>query len=251
MRQNKLGRDPLMCNTCGNVKPLSEFYFTRTTGRYQTQCKDCKKEYNKRRISSMEPSDVKRARKDARLKHKFGISAKQYDIINSEQGGLCAICGKEEETIDWYGERSLAVDHNHDTGKIRGLLCYKCNVSLGWFNDRPDTIRAAIRYLTSGVFLTPVDEIPKTTFLNSRDWRLKKTYGLSQAEYEIMREIQGSSCDICAKRCEGNTLAVDHCHKSGVIRGLLCKGCNTGLGLFGDDTALLETAAIYLERNQK
>lgn len=64
-----------------------------------------------------------------------------YDQLLAKQGGKCAICGEEAN-----GNR-LAVDHNHETGEIRGLLCHQCNTGLGSFRDNPQLLKQAIAYL--------------------------------------------------------------------------------------------------------
>ena len=75
------------------------------------------------------------------LKHEFGITVEQYNEMFAKQTGLCAICG--------LGPKSgtLVVDHNHGTGLIRGLLCHKCNVGMGHFNDDASLLGRAINYL--------------------------------------------------------------------------------------------------------
>jgi hypothetical protein len=65
-----------------------------------------------------------------------------YRRMFEEQGGVCAIC-KREAT----GKRRFAIDHNHKNGKIRGLLCYRCNLGLGSFEDDPFLMARAIAYL--------------------------------------------------------------------------------------------------------
>ena len=75
---------------------------------------------------------------------KYGITLEDYNKMLSEQGGVCAICGKKEK-----GNKRLAVDHDHDTGKIRGLLCGNCNIGLGSYNDDPATLIKAASYLRS------------------------------------------------------------------------------------------------------
>ena len=69
------------------------------------------------------------------LKAGYGISLDQYDKMFQEQNGVCAICGKKETSINQYGVKRLAVDHDHKTGKIRGLLCFKCNVIIGHLGE--------------------------------------------------------------------------------------------------------------------
>ena len=74
---------------------------------------------------------------------------------------------------------------------------------------------------------------------------------LSQEDYDAMLERQGGTCAICGnKPADGETLARDHDHVTGRVRGLLCRGCNTGLGQFTDDPSRLRAAADYLERDR-
>jgi len=85
---------------------------------------------------------------NAQLKHKFGITADQYDDMLARQDGKCAICGKPEtDTIRWGKTARLAVDHDHLTGVVRGLLCRRCNQGIGKFEDDPDMLQAAADYL--------------------------------------------------------------------------------------------------------
>jgi predicted secreted protein len=83
------------------------------------------------------------------LKSKFGISMADYERILAEQGGVCAIC-KKAETAKWRSRtRRLAVDHDHDTDEVRGLLCMACNMGIGMFADEPDVLEVAAKYLRS------------------------------------------------------------------------------------------------------
>ena len=91
-----------------------------------------------------------RALKNAALKKAFGITIDVYEAIFDYQGGVCAICGKAETAINNGSKeiQALAVDHCHKTGKIRGLLCSKCNTGLGNFNDSKILLQTAINYLS-------------------------------------------------------------------------------------------------------
>lgn len=81
---------------------------------------------------------------------RYGIKPEQYKEILENQGGVCAICRRPEEGKSKLGnEKTLAVDHCHVTGKIRGLLCSKCNPGLGQFEDNINLLQAAIEYLKS------------------------------------------------------------------------------------------------------
>ena len=75
------------------------------------------------------------------LKQLYGISVEEYAALLAAQGGVCAICKKKEHRI------RLCIDQCHCTRTVRGLLCTKCNLGLGYFDDDPERLRAAIAYL--------------------------------------------------------------------------------------------------------
>ena len=77
----------------------------------------------------------------------YGISPEDYADLLSAQDGVCAICRKPETVRNQDGPRPLCLDHDHLTGTVRGLLCHSCNLSLGHFDDDPDRLEAAARYL--------------------------------------------------------------------------------------------------------
>lgn len=75
-------------------------------------------------------------------RYKYGISHDEYDALLKEQNGLCAICGRPDRL-----GKSLAVDHDHKTKLIRGLLCQNCNQAIGLLDDSIDLLLAAVQYL--------------------------------------------------------------------------------------------------------
>ena len=83
------------------------------------------------------------------LKREYGITPEEYQRLYDRQAGLCAICRKPERTRENHsgGIRPLAVDHDHQTKKVRGLLCGRCNWALGHFGDDILCLQAAIEYL--------------------------------------------------------------------------------------------------------
>lgn len=83
------------------------------------------------------------ATRQENLKSKFGISVEQYEAMLDRQGSRCAIC----EHIPDEDEKRLAVDHNHDTNEVRGLLCVRCNMGLGYFRDNYHHLISAATYL--------------------------------------------------------------------------------------------------------
>lgn len=86
-------------------------------------------------------------RKNKRLMASFGITVEQYNEMLARQDGVCAICREPETMIRKGRLLPLHVDHDHDTGAVRGLLCGRCNTGIGMFADDPDRLVAATTYL--------------------------------------------------------------------------------------------------------
>jgi hypothetical protein len=78
-----------------------------------------------------------------------------------------------------------------------------------------------------------------------KNLKLQSRYGISLKEFKTISKKQKGKCAICFKKLK---LSVDHCHKSGMIRSLLCNGCNRGLGYFSENPKALREAANYIER---
>lgn len=128
------------CCKCKQVKPLRDFGKANATkDGLQTICKACGLKY-KREFSRTKKGKASNRRNQ--LNQKYGITPQEYDEILKEQNGGCAICGG----INKNGRR-LAVDHNHKTWEIRGLLCNNCNSVLGWAGDSIGILAGAIKYL--------------------------------------------------------------------------------------------------------
>lgn len=86
----------------------------------------------------------------------------------------------------------------------------------------------------------------RTTIDAQRKWRYLKEYGITLEQYDSMLAAQNNVCAICKEPPGKQRLHVDHCHKTGQIRGLLCASCNIGIGYFRDSEALLGLAIQYL-----
>jgi hypothetical protein len=80
---------------------------------------------------------------------KFGINSETYFHMLQQQNGVCAICGNAETATRLGVVKALSVDHCHDTGRIRGLLCSDCNTGIGKFKDDVKVLQNAIQYLTT------------------------------------------------------------------------------------------------------
>ena len=128
------------CFNCKQTKPVSEFYRSSVIY-YQKECKICNRE-RKYRWHHTEAGKLSSA--NTKLKRRFGITLEQYEDMLKEQGGRCMICGAIKSTLN----HKLAVDHDHKTSKIRGLLCKSCNLGIGNFLDSPVLLQNAISYLT-------------------------------------------------------------------------------------------------------
>lgn len=120
--------------------------------------KDYQKEY--RKMNKPEAKIYKRKwyvdnRVEIRSKSrekKYGITREQFDKILLEQNGVCRICLKAETMKNGHNTiMSLAVDHNHETGKVRGLLCINCNQGIGKFKDNPVLLQRALEYLINKI----------------------------------------------------------------------------------------------------
>jgi Recombination endonuclease VII len=138
------------CIRCEVEKPLSEFYVTTNPTKTPFSCcKDCTRE-RQRDYEESPTGRINRRRRAYRhnLKKMYGLTLEAYEKLLAEQEGLCAICRQPESARGRGGEvKPLAVDHDHGTGAVRGLLCHLCNVVIGNALDDPDRLEAAARYL--------------------------------------------------------------------------------------------------------
>jgi len=91
--------------------------------------------------ANKEKVDAKR--RALELKRRYGITIEDYNRMFNEQNGCCAICKKHQT----HFEKALAVDHDHETEKVRGLLCRACNTAIGLLQDNPDVILEASNYV--------------------------------------------------------------------------------------------------------
>lgn len=120
-----------VCKTCLTEKHESEFRRNwRRESCLDFNCHDCVSHIN--RLA------------------RFGITPSQYQEMLDAQDGVCAICERPERSTDKKGRiKALAVDHNHTTGAVRGLLCANCNKGIGNLGDDVDTLIAAAAYLAA------------------------------------------------------------------------------------------------------
>lgn len=144
-----------LCVECLEKKPETEFYRQKSAraGHRRVICKVCCNQKHKDYVERNK--DILNARRRAayqankgpaiafNLKRFYGLSLADYDKLFKAQDGRCKICSDHQDTL----ERRLDVDHNHRSGKVRGLLCIRCNRGIGLLKDDVKVLQAAIRYL--------------------------------------------------------------------------------------------------------
>ena len=156
------------CSKCGELKPITEFYKTPggRDGR-RTECRTCNLAARKARYDSASAverakrwrlenperfaawqaeyrnrPERKRKMRDLYYRRTYGLSADEVDAILVAQDGVCAICGQAPERA-----ASLHLDHDHRTGRLRGILCLNCNQALGKLGPDPAVYSRAAAYL--------------------------------------------------------------------------------------------------------
>lgn len=155
---------PKLCKRCLVTKPLTEENFRlcdelrngRSYVFVKQVCRACeyaarvqfRRDHRERENASRRLSHTYETRQRAWLKRKYSITLEDYNSLFDAQGGVCAICHEPEFRRHQSGRlQTLAVDHDHETHTVRGLLCSNCNVAIGYLNDDPELIRAAAAYL--------------------------------------------------------------------------------------------------------
>ena len=141
-----------ICNTCKQEKELSSFHKDRhTKSGLCRRCADCMSAYQKEWYARKGGTEwLRQHRLDnpemyfaAELKHHYKITVNVYNELLHAQDGRCAICQGPPNG----GKKRLCIDHCHTSGKIRGLLCCRCNRGLGAFRDNTELLKKAAEYL--------------------------------------------------------------------------------------------------------
>lgn len=137
-----------ICTKCNVNKPL-ENYYNSPTGKFgkNSWCKECEK-IKRRNYVAKNPDLIRDRQLLGKRRSLYGLTQEQFEDIYKNQKGLCYIC-EEVLDLDRKGcdKRKCVVDHDHNTGEIRGLLCRLCNQGLGLFKDNNKILERAIMYL--------------------------------------------------------------------------------------------------------
>jgi len=151
-------RQSKLCKQCNTIKSRNEFTIRKTgprIGHLAAYCKICSIAVNKVAMER-DPSIYRRIQRPSKLKCYYGITIEDYNRMLAKQGGGCALCGATNPLV---GNRTYLrngkktkrtvfdVDHNHKTGKVRGLLCTRCNRLVGLANDKIETAKKLVKYL--------------------------------------------------------------------------------------------------------
>ena len=154
------------CGKCREWLPVDDFFINiRSSTGLASACKPCDRARKAATLAKHPPTidQVRRYKATYRAKNpekfkesherqklrKRGVTLEWYQEQLIAQGGGCKICGRIEDSVDNFSgdARRLAVDHCHETGAVRGLLCSRCNTALGLMGDNPDRLRQAAFYL--------------------------------------------------------------------------------------------------------
>ncbi len=261
------------CSRCNQTKALHDFVRNRSDrSGYGYHCKPC---HN--RVSRENRERHHGTSRNYLLKHRYGASSEIFDALVELQDGTCGICAR---TTPGH------LDHDHTTGQPRGVLCFKCNGALGQFRDDVERLSSAATYLErTAEFENSQDSkmlmlcvvcrvwLPPDRFAadgrcrrgrvswcvscgaergraaiapyrtSPRRFHLLTKYGVDVFEVEELVADQRGLCPICGTESPEH---VDHDHRTGTIRGVLCAACNAGLGQLGDDPTIVRKAIDYL-----
>jgi hypothetical protein len=127
-----------VCSSCNENKLFEDFNKSsrRKDGRRE-KCRSCEKKHR-------DTPEIKKQRYSRDLKNKYNLTVEEYVQMFGSQEGSCAICKGHQSLF----KRPLVVDHNHTTGRVRGLLCDNCNRCLGLLKDNKELLTNAINYLS-------------------------------------------------------------------------------------------------------
>jgi hypothetical protein len=185
------------CVRCKRMLPASSFFLDKTNITWlHNSCKECER-YIK-------------------VQSKYGITKDEYNEILESQGGVCRCCKRPQP-----GKKSLFVDHDHKTGKVRAILCVNCNSFIGLIKENLATCGSIIDYLEKAQAGYGIG-IPR---------KGRKPPILPPEQVADILKAQAGRCITCGVKFGPCIVPqLDHNHSTGVIRGYLCTACNMAVG---------------------
>lgn len=207
------------CDGCGTTDPVGKWAHPRTTvigvgenmqvvSKNSTLCEPCREEH-----------DRVRALYHSRKQH--GSLANSEVVVGQTD---CGSCGRGVATEKTRSTRMVMIDGIVGIGDTPKMVCDTCSVKLKNRRKKQLERRDPEEY---------------------RFKRLREKYKITREDFDRVKEVK--SCEICGGDNGGRTLMLDHCHATGQIRGMLCRGCNHALGHFRDSLELMDKADFYLE----
>lgn len=157
--------------------------------------------------------------------------SREYPRPDLVETKTCVRCREEKSLDDFHRQQSAKDGHTS--------ACKPCNRERAseWRRRHPERARAHVEAWC--------ERNPDRARAHRRNKQIRR-YGIEPTEYQVLLDAQEGKCAICGGAPDG-VLAIDHDHETGRVRGLLCRGCNTGIGQLGDNPDLLRVAADYLE----
>ena len=216
------------CVKCKETKLIEEFYKDSSEGDMKSPyCKECvrMKQHLKKLIMLKQSKEIDKeiANSKKHTKEKPIKKIHNHKLSNSELK-FCLKCKESKLSID-FGRDNRQTDN-------KAIYCRECKN------------KVSIPPLTKKEIKDKRRRVGKS-FMEKRDYL---TYGITIEKYDEMFELQKGKCAICEEiQITGKVLAIDHCHTTGKVRGLLCQTCNTGIAMFKDNIKILKMAIKYLE----
>lgn len=136
------------CRTCEEAQTVDSFYGRKDGSGVHNECKTCSRQRSLARYHALKPERKVRTPEEDRERHlrkNYGVTTEYYEELLIRQEFRCAICMTHQSHLS----KRLAVDHDHQTMEVRGLLCTMCNLGIGNFRDNPMSLMSAVHYLTS------------------------------------------------------------------------------------------------------
>lgn len=188
--------------------------------------------------------------KNEKLK-KYGLTIISFNNLLQNQNNQCGICEKEfEDSYPLYP----CVDHDHKTDIVRGILCFNCNSGLGGFYDNVENLINTLEWIKIKNKVYTIENVPiLLEFSRRKKYGLKKDHGLTIEQFNSLLFEQAGKCGICSKiftQKRPLNPQVDHNHRTGNIRGLLCRRCNMAIGLLQDDPYIINNALKWLKKEE-
>ncbi len=230
------------CRTCERQLPATTKHFGCERAKWRNQCRDCDREYG-RAYNKANREKLAAKNRAYGISHRTSISINKKEYAQRNRDSIRA-----KRKASYYANHQENLDRNKQNyWKHREeRRAYR----RAYYESHREELKAYSRERSK------IDREKRLAYNKkyNKTNRIRQVYGISPTEYQGMIDGQGGVCALCFKPPRGNgpasTLHIDHDHATGKVRGLLCHGCNKGLGHFYDNTAVIERAVAYLAKHR-